>query len=260
MGIDRKMRCGRRRFLREVSLGAAKLAAIPGLLAAAMPPAAKESSGLLASLPPESVILFQGDSLTDAGRERERQASNSAASFGGGYALMAAAHVLCEHADSRFRIFNRGNAGNKVFQLAGRWRRDCLELKPAVVSVLIGVNDFWHKLTGRYDGTVAKYEDDYRQLLTLTRDSLPGVRFVIGEPFAVTGSTVVDEKWFPEFDEYRSVARKLATEFGAVFIPYQEIFSRAQAIAPVSYWTVDGVHPSMAGASLMAQAWVRAVM
>jgi lysophospholipase L1-like esterase len=121
------------------------------------------------------------------------------------------------------------------------------------------VNDFWHKLNGKYDGTVEKYENDYRQLLTLTRKMLPEVKLVIGEPFAVLGCSAVDEKWFPEFDGYRASAKKLAEEFGAVFIPYHTIFTEAQTFAPGKFWTGDGVHPSMAGSSLMAQAWVKAV-
>ena len=89
---------------------------------------------------------------------------------------------------------------------------------------------------------------------------LPEVHLVIGEPFAVLGCSAVDEKWFPEFDVYRAVAKKLAEEFDAIFIPYQSIFNEAQKHAPGRYWTADGVHPSMAGASLMAEAWLKAVI
>jgi len=156
--------------------------------------------------------------------------------------------------DKGFQIFNRGISGNKVYQLADRWQKDCFDLRPQVLSVLVGVNDFWHKLSGKYDGTVEKYETDYRQLLTLSKKMLPEVHLVIGEPFAVLGCSAVDEKWFPEFDTYRAVAKKLAEEFDAVFIPYQSIFNEAQKHAPGRYWTADGVHPSMAGA------WLKAVI
>ena len=30
-------------------------------------------------------------------------------------------------------------------------------------------------------------------------------------------------------------------------------------MAPATYWTADGVHPSMAGAQLMAKAWLEAL-
>ena len=31
-------------------------------------------------------------------------------------------------------------------------QRDCLDLEPDLLSILIGVNDIWHKLAGRYHG------------------------------------------------------------------------------------------------------------
>jgi lysophospholipase L1-like esterase len=253
------MEINRRNFLRNAAVNVAGLAAIPAILSAAMPPVGKKQKGILSGLKLESVILFQGDSITDAGRVKEKQSANSTACFGMGYALLAAAHLLSTHSDKNLVIYNRGISGNKVYQLADRWQRDCFDLKPNVVSILVGVNDFWHKLNGKYEGTAEKYEADYRQLLTLTTKMLPDVRLVIGEPFAVLGGTAVDEKWFPEFDLYRAAAAKLAIEFDAIFIPYQTIFTEAQNYAPARYWTGDGVHPSMAGISLMAEAWLNAV-
>ncbi|MCD8165676.1 MAG: GDSL-type esterase/lipase family protein [Bacteroides sp.] len=102
-----------------------------------------------------------------------------------------------------------------------------MHLKPDVVSILIGVNDFWHTLSGSYDGTVEKYENDYRTLLTETRSKLPGTQFVIGEPFTIRGGSSLSEKWYPAFDAYQAVARKLTKEFNAVFVPYQRVFDKA---------------------------------
>jgi lysophospholipase L1-like esterase len=249
----------RRNFLFRAATSAAVLATIPEILSAAMPVPAKKSKGLLTGLKSGDVILFQGDSITDAGREKTKQVANAAASFGNGYAFLAGSQILNEFASKEPVIYNRGISGNKVYQLSDRWQNDCLDLKPAILSILIGVNDFWHKLNGKYDGTVEKYETDFRQLLFLTTKMLPDVKLVIGEPFAVLGCTAVDEKWFPEFDGYRASAKKLAEEFGAVFIPYHSIFAEAQKHAPGKYWTHDGVHPSMAGSSLMAEAWLKAV-
>ena len=82
---------------------------------------------------------------------------------------------------------------------------------------------------------------------------------IIGEPFAVSGIKAVDESWFPGFNDYQKAAREIAAEFGAVFIPYQSVFDKASKIAPPVYWTYDGVHPSLAGSELMAEAWSKAV-
>ncbi|HZL10988.1 MAG TPA: SGNH/GDSL hydrolase family protein [Prolixibacteraceae bacterium] len=253
------MNINRRNFLRNATLNTVGLAAIPGILSAAMPFTGKKRKGVLSSLNNRSVIIFQGDSITDAGRERLKQHENTSASFGPGYAFLAASKILEENASKDWSIYNRGISGNKVYQLAERWQRDCFDLHPDVLSILIGVNDFWHALEGRYDGTVEKYEEDFRQLLLLTRKMRPEVQLIIGEPYAVLGCSAVTDKWYPAFDAYRASAKKLAEEYNAIFIPYQSIYDEAQNYAPGKYWTEDGVHPSMAGCSLMAEAWLKAV-
>ena len=253
------METSRRNFLKNAAVGTVALAAIPEILSAALPKIKKKQRSILPNLKTGDVILFQGDSITDAGRERLKQISNMASSFGTGYAFLAACKLLNEYPAKDFSIFNRGVSGNKVFQLAERWQRDCFDLRPTVLSILIGVNDFWHTLDGKYNGTVEKYEQDYKQLLTLTTKMLPDVKLVIGEPYAVLGTSAVNEKWSPAFDGYRAVAKKMADEFNAVFIPYQAIFDEAALKAPARYWTADGVHPSMAGCALMAEAWIESV-
>jgi len=211
------------------------------------------------TLAPNEVILFQGDSITDAGRRKDPKDAdvpNTTGALGSGYAYLAAAELLLRHAEKKPVIYNRGISGNKVYQLAERWDKDCLDLKPTVLSILIGVNDFWHTLTGNYQGTVKTYTDDYKALLDRTRQRLPGVKLIIGEPFAVAGVKAVDEKWYPAFQDYQAAARSLAAQYNATLIPYQNIFDQAQKRAPGAYWTGDGVHPSIAGNQLMAQAWL----
>lgn len=253
------MEINRRNFLRSAAVSTVALTAIPEILSASMQLGKKKQKGLLPSLKTGDVILFQGDSITDSGRERMKQQSNLSGSFGTGYSFLAASRLLNENPSKDLSIFNRGISGNKVYQLSERWQRDCFDLNPALLSILVGVNDFWHTLDGKYDGTVEKYAQDYKQLLVLTRKMIPEVKLVIGEPFAVAGTSAVTDKWFPAFDGYRAAAKKLADEFDAVFIPYQAIFNEALNYAPSKYWTGDGVHPSMAGCSLMAEAWLNAV-
>lgn len=235
-------------------------AALAAVFAAAETTSAQESAAPGDAKPlirPGDVVLFQGDSITDAGRKRDVADANSFAALGNGYAWLAAAQFLVDRPDDKLKIYNRGISGNKVFQLAGRWQADCLDLKPNVLSILIGVNDVWHKLNGQYDGTLAKYETDYRALLERTREALPEVRLVICEPFLLRCGAV-DEKWFPEFDDYRAAAQKLATEAGAAFVPFQSMFDAASKLAPPEHWAADGVHPTTHGAAMMAHAWQKA--
>jgi lysophospholipase L1-like esterase len=245
----------RRRFIGKASLGAAASLALPGIVSAAY----AETKADKISLAKDDVILFQGDSITDAGRKHNETNPNTSGALGGGYAFMAGSELLYKHANKNLRVYNKGISGNKVYQLAERWEADCLALKPNVLSVMIGVNDFWHTLTNNYTGTVDVYRKDLDALLGATKKALPGIKLVIGEPFAVKGIKAVDDKWYPTFDAYRLAAKELAGKHGAAFIPYQTVFDKAQQTAPGVYWTYDGVHPSLAGSQLMAHAWLAAV-
>jgi lysophospholipase L1-like esterase len=203
-------------------------------------------------------ILLQGDSITDAMRDRSVADPNDPRGMGSGYAFIAASRLLAERPNDGLAFYNRGISGDKVFQLADRWERDCLSLKPNLLSILVGVNDIGHKIGGTYDGTFEVYERDYRGLLERTRRELPNARLVICEPF-VLSCGAVDGRWFPEFEGYRAAARRLAEAFGATFVPFQAAFDEAARKAPPEYWAPDGVHPTMAGHHLMAQTWLKAV-
>jgi lysophospholipase L1-like esterase len=239
-----------------------KKAAVGGVLLSTSNIAASAMNILRSSkitLQENNIILFQGDSITDAGRNKDTKTPNTSPTMGSGYVLQAAGQLLFQYAGLNLTIYNKGISGNKVYQLSERWDNDCINLKPDVLSILIGVNDFWHTKSGGYKGTVKTYEDDYRKLLQRTKNALPSVKLIIGEPFAVKGIRAVDDSWYPEFNKYREAAKKLADEFNAVFIPYQQVFDEAQKKAPGVYWTHDGVHASLAGAKLMADAWMQAI-
>jgi lysophospholipase L1-like esterase len=235
-----------------------------GLSAGALASIASTVSAQSATSTPDLItqgatILFQGDSITDAGRKKEEtDVVNRQSAFGNGYAWMAASQMLVSRPEDKLRFYNRGISGNKVYQLAERWQTDCLDLKPDVLSILIGVNDIWHKLNGNYDGTVEVYEKDFNSLLKRTKEALPNVKLVVCEPF-VLKCGAVDDKWFPEFDTYRAAAKRVAEGAGAVFVPFQAMFDRAVEFAPPESWAHDGVHPSPLGAALMAHAWLQAV-
>jgi lysophospholipase L1-like esterase len=246
------MSTSRRNFIKSASLGSLIAVNIPEIVAAT--PASKKIN-----LSQDDVILFQGDSITDSHRKRDENTPNSPAALGTGYPFLAAADLLNRYPQKQLKIYDKGVSGNKVYQLAERWQADCLDLKPTILSILVGVNDFWHTLVNGYTGTIKTYRDDYKALLDRTKQQLPDVKLIIGEPYAVKGIKAVDDKWYPAFNDYRQAAREIAESFNAVFIPYQEIYDKAQKSAPGSYWTFDGVHPTLAGARLMAEAWLQNV-
>ena len=211
------------------------------------------------TIKPNTTILFQGNSITDAGRDRKTQdQANNPAALGRGYPFHIGGQLLAEHAGLKLKVYNRGISGHKVPDLDARWQADTIDLKPAVLSILIGVNDIWHKLNGRYDGTPQIYREGFAALLKRTTDALPDVKLVICEPF-VLRCGAVNDTWFPEFEERRGHAKEVAAAAGAIWVPFQEMFDQAVAAGTEpAYWAGDGVHPTHAGHALMAEAWRKA--
>jgi lysophospholipase L1-like esterase len=204
-----------------------------------------------------TVVLFQGDSITDNGRNRTATEANSAGALGNGYPLLAAAAVLAARPGNDLRFYNRGISGNKVPDLQQRWTPDTCDLLPDVLSILIGVNDFWHKLDHGYTGTVQDYEDQYTALLGQTRLALPRVHLIVLEPFVLRVGAV-GERWFPEFNQRRAAAARVAKQARATFVPLQSVFDQRVRGAPPAYWAADGVHPTPAGHAVIAEQWRRA--
>ena len=245
----------RRHFIKNAAIGTIVSLTLSQIASAAVArPGTKK-----VNLNKNDVILFQGDSITDWGRDHNKTAANDTGSLGTGYALLATGHLLIQNPDKNLQIYNKGISGNKVYQLAERWDTDCLALKPNVLSIHIGVNDFWHTLTNGYTGTIETYVTDYHTLLDRTKKALPDIKLVICEPFAVKGVRAVDDKWYPTFDLFRKAAKNIAAEYNAAFVPYQSAFDEALKVAPGAYWTLDGVHPSIAGEALMAKTWMESI-
>lgn len=206
------------------------------------------------------VILFQGDSITDAGREKKKPVPNSG--LGRGYPSFVSKSLHESYPELKLQVHNRGISGNKVPDLDRRWDRDCLQINPDYLSILIGVNDIWHMLNGRYQGTAETYRDGFDALLKRTRKALPETRLIVCEPFVLMSGTVLQnkDKWFPEFTTRQKFAREVADGNKAVWVPFQEMFDQnvAAGTKPEAL-AKDGVHPTPHGHQLMAESWRKAV-
>ncbi len=203
----------------------------------------------------KKVILFQGDSITDAGRGREIAEPNL--ELGCGYVSQIASRLLADRPSDNWAIYNRGISGNRVVDLYARWKCDGLNLKPDLISILIGVNDTWHEFMYQNGVEVARYEEFYRRVLDWTMTARPKTKLILIEPF-VLETGVVTKDWIKDIDARRKVAKALADEFKAPLVPMQSIYNKAAKKAPAAYWLADGVHPTAAGHQLMTDAWLKA--
>lgn len=204
-------------------------------------------------------ILFFGDSITDAGRAKDQD--GSAVSLGYGYVRSVGGRLLGKD-PVKYELYNRGISGHRIVDLYARVKCDCWNLEPDVLSILIGVNDVWHGVHGVNGVEIDRFEKVYRMLLEDTKKVLPNVKLMIMEPFVLPGSATVYQDKYQEFlavKEYAKVAKKLAEEFNAVFIPLQAQFDAAyEKYGDNTYFLRDGVHPNTAGAELIANAWLSA--
>lgn len=202
-------------------------------------------------------ILFQGDSITDAGRYTDVGTGVRDSSLGAGYVKLISTRLLCDSPERNYEIINRGISGNRIVDLYARWKADCINLTPDVLTILIGVNDTWHERGGQNGVEVPRYERFYRELIEWTLSALPNIKIILMTPFA---NPVNDHiaSFFPEVNERQAVVEKLAKEFSLPCVKLHEDFEAANTRAPMEYWTPDGVHPSGAGHQLIADAWLKA--
>lgn len=200
----------------------------------------------------EPIVLFQGDSITDAGRDW-----SDPNSMGVGYPMLAAAFFQARYPESGVRFVNRGISGFRVCDLKARWQEDCIDIRPTIVSILIGINDTWRRYDSDSPTSAEQFEADYRAILTQTRENLCG-HIVLMEPFVLPHPE--DRKaWREDLDPKIHVVRALAREFEAALIPLDGLFAQASTRREPEYWAGDGVHPTAAGHALIAQAWLETV-
>ncbi|MFO7724070.1 MAG: SGNH/GDSL hydrolase family protein [Oceanipulchritudo sp.] len=201
---------------------------------------------------PGQTLLFQGDSITDCKRDRSLPDS-----LGSGYVNILAGLLGALHPRLGVACLNRGISGNRTSDLADRWREDCLDLQPDVLSLLIGINDVWRRYDSNLPTSVDAFAANYRKVLELTAGALPRTTLLLLEPFLLPFPE--DRRpWREDLDPKIDVVRHLAREFGARLVPLDGIFAAASTIQPPSFWASDGVHPTPAGHGLIARAWLEA--
>jgi len=208
---------------------------------------------------PGNLILFQGDSITDCGRLRDDDPSPER-SVGGplglGYANMIAAWLQASYPRYGLKFVNRGIGGDGIPGLTDRWTKDCIDIQPDWLSILVGINDTACAARGA-DLTVAGFEAGYRGLLDRVKNETKA-QLIIMEPFLVNNGSDC-EAWREELNGRVYAARNIARDYGAIYIPLDGLFAAASAACEPATWSGDSVHPLPAGHALIAQAWLKAV-
>lgn len=195
----------------------------------------------------EPTLVFAGDSITDAGRDRA-----DASSLGDGYVRIVADELARRGIPAR--VVNVGIAGDRAVDLERRWRTDVAPHAAGVLTIFVGVNDMWRRFDNDDPTTAEAFEATYRRLL----DACGGAeRLLLMEPFFL--ATLEEHRvWLDDLDAKRDVVRALAAESGAALVPLHEIMTAAAAADGAAALAPDGVHPTARGSRLIAEAWLTA--
>lgn len=199
-------------------------------------------------------ILFQGDSITDCGRNYTNDDG-----FGMGYPMYVMAELAYSEPTEHV-YFNRGISGNRIVDLYARMKKDIINLRPDVMSILIGVNDVWHELSEKNGVDADKFYKIYSMLISEVKEALPELKIMILEPFVVKGPCTTGhwEYFDTEVKKRAAAAKRIAEEFSLPFIPLQEGFDKLSEKAPSTYWVADGVHPTPSGNWFIKNEWIKA--
>lgn len=203
------------------------------------------------------VVLFQGDSITDGGRQRTGSDFNHI--MGQDYAYLLAAQIGSAEPEQNLQFVNRGVSGERAVDLAARWQADAIDLHPNLLSILVGINDFTAE--GERAQTLEQFESNYTALLTRTIAALPETKIVLGEPFMLPVRKYKEDYAvrMVELKKRQAVVTRLGAKYHLPVVHYQAAFDAACMKAPADHWSWDGIHPTYAGHGLMAREWLRTV-
>ena len=196
-------------------------------------------------------ILFQGDSVTDAGRDR-----SDPQDMGTGYPKYASAMISDAYPDIDFEFINLGISGNRTEHLIERLQSDFVDIAPDVVVLLIGVNDVWHHFSNDINTPAETFESNLRRILTTIKETM-GAKLLMVEPFLLYGSDKVH--MLEELDEKIRIERTLAQEFADVYLPMHAIFAAETVSTPCTEFSGDGVHPNEGGSCFIAERVLHAI-
>ena len=245
----------RRDFVRKLALTGLATCSLPVIGAMAEDSGKSVSSGKRENL----VFLFQGDSITDGNRGRNLDPNHV---MGHGYAFSIASRLGADYPEKKLTFYNRGVSGNKVTDMEARWQKDTLDLKPDVLSILVGINDSASVVFNRPPVvSPEQFEEVYRSLMDRTKSQFPEVLLVLCNPFNLPVGKVKDNwpAYHADLEKRQIIVARLAEQYHAVFVDFQSVFDKACKRAAPDYWMWDGVHPTVAGHELMAREWSKQV-
>lgn len=195
-------------------------------------------------------IVFFGDSITDASRDRANDAS-----LGNGYVAILYEKLKNLYEDVKFEFLNRGVGGDRVAELAARVDADVVAEKPDIAVVLIGINDVWTREGAAEAFDEAAFAAAYEEVLSKIKGC--GAKLIVVEPFLFA---VPDKKRFRRnFDRMLGIIRSLAEKYADAFVPLDEMFAGVSQSVGISAYSADGIHPTHRASRLIADNTIKKI-
>lgn len=196
-------------------------------------------------------ILFQGDSITDAGRDKRNYHD-----LGQGYPKYAAEILTASHPEINFEFLNFGIGGNRSDQLFDRIYADGIAFQPDIISILIGINDIWHRKLNIFT-TDEQFALNYRTILKLIKEKT-NAKIVMMAPFVLDAE---DKSWLKaDLQSLLPIVHDLAKEFADAYIRLDLLFEEALKTQPEPlYYSADGVHPNENGRRFIGEHYAKAI-
>lgn len=196
-------------------------------------------------------ILFQGDSITDAGRDKRNYHH-----MGLGYPKFVVEMLSAKYPDVDFEFINFGISGNRTHELFDRLYADCICFQPDVVSILIGINDVWHRYGGaRIATTDEQIELNYRCILERLKNET-SAKILMLQPYT-EGEKQAHMR--DEVERVKLIVNKLADQYADSYIKLDDLMHADENYGKPDYFTPDGVHPNPTGAAYIAKLYVEAI-
>ena len=205
-------------------------------------------------------ILFFGDSITDMGRNRGDLPEIFR--LGSGYVFLINGYLAAKY-PKKYDIINRGISGNTSVDLYARIKTDVWNVKPDVLSILIGTNDIWHEMdeTRRAGVDIKRYEKVYSAIIEETKERLTDTKIVLCEPFVLKGTSTTERfKEWEVIKDYAKVVKRLCDKYNLTFVPIQKEMDEQAEKFGEGYILYDGVHPNIGGANIIAKQWLNVVL
>ena len=195
-------------------------------------------------------ILFQGDSITDAGRDKRNYHH-----MGAGYPKFVVEALTAKYPEVEFEFINLGISGNRTDQLFDRLYPDCIAFQPDIVSVLVGINDVWHRYGHKIATQDEQIETNYKCILKLLKRDT-NAKIIMLQPYT-EGEKQAHMR--ADVERLKLIVNSLADEYADAYIKLDDLMHADENYGKPDYFTPDGVHPNATGAAFIAKLYVEAV-